>query len=123
MLNNNNPDHPTEVVDTIHHWNTNHLSGEEFTTADTKAEKQEIIVLRWFRQYPEMEFTPCEVWQGLIAKKQIAATVPITSIRRAICNLTRNLFLIRTMNKKTGLYGAANFTWKLAQTGEQIKLF
>jgi len=118
----NNSEHPTEIVDTIHHWNTNHLAAEELMKADGKAEKQEQVVLRWFQQYPEQEFTPCEVWCDLISKKLIPATVPITSIRRAISNLTRNLLLLRTDNKKAGLYGVANFTWKLARVGEQLKL-
>ena len=117
-----NQQHPTEIVDKTHFWNTTSLAGNELVKADEKCEKQELIVFRFFQKNAETEFTPCEVWQQLIADKKITATVPITSIRRAICNLTRNLCLVRTMNKKLGIYNAMNFTWKLAKF-EQAKLF
>ena len=117
-----NQQHPTEIVDKTHFWNTTSLAGNELVKADEKCEKQELVVFRFFKQHPEKEFTPCEVWQELIAAGKILATVPITSIRRAICNLTTNLYLVRTMNKKLGIYNAKNFTWKLAKF-EQTELF
>ena len=39
---------------------------------------------------------------------------PITSIRRALSDLTSECKLTKTDNKKLGPYGKHEFTWKLA---------
>lgn len=66
-------------------------------------------IYKFFLSNLQGQFTPFDVaiHTGLHA--------PITSIRRAITNLTRAGYLVKTNRKKEGLYGMLNHTWQLYQ--------
>ena len=53
--------------------------------------------------------TPFDVETALYSNTM----VPITSIRRAITNLTNDEKLVKTDNQKTGPYGKPSYCWKL----------
>jgi len=72
--------------------------------------KQENLILSLFINHPFEEYTPFEV-----SKYLNLPNVPITSVRRAITNLTQKGFLFKTENKKQGDYGKINFCWRLAK--------
>jgi hypothetical protein len=65
-------------------------------------------ILRFFHANPDKEFTPCEVWQAVGY-----ADMLLTSIRRSMSNLVKAGELVKTDNRKIGLYGEWNYTWKL----------
>ena len=72
-----------------------------------KAESQTGKVLEFFKAHPEKEFTPFEVLEGM------GINAPITSIRRAITDLTDASYLYTTKIKREGRYGTLNLTWRL----------
>lgn len=72
--------------------------------AMTQSEK----IMRFFEANPTKEFTPCEVWQAVGY-----GTMLLTSTRRSISDLTKAGDLIKTANRKAGIYGEMNYTWKL----------
>lgn len=93
--------------------NTVELQQPNYVAADVKAYTQDQLILNFFQQHKDRDFTPCEVYETLLATCTIDKRTPITSIRRAMCNLTTAKYLEKTQNKRTGIYGMVNFTWKL----------
>lgn len=77
--------------------------------------KQNDIILSLFQRYPGHLFTPFEV------QHHTRLRAPITSIRRAITDLTKAGHLVKTDIKKIGKYGTVNYTWQLKD--RQAKLF
>ena len=78
-----------------------------------KAVSQEIAIFQIFSLNPGMEFTPFQILDVLVEKKMIHEKTPITSIRRAMSNLTRSGNIIKTENKYPGELGKKNYCWKL----------
>lgn len=97
----------------INFHNTVHIQGTEQEKADCKAYTQDQLVLNFFRNNADQEFTPAEVYKSMLQQKTINELTPITSIRRAICNLTTACYLVKQQTKRPGMYGMVNFTWKL----------
>ena len=73
-----------------------------------KNEKQEQLILEFFQEFYPGEFTPFEVLHEVRLKNN----TPITSVRRAINDLTKRGELVKTGNKKMGDLGKMNFTWR-----------
>ena len=71
------------------------------------ANSQQSRIYTFFRQNHPMAFTPFD-----IQKLVFHGTHPITSIRRAMTNLTKMGYLIKTDIKKPGDYGKDNYLWK-----------
>lgn len=72
--------------------------------------KQQYIVLSVFESEPGKGFTPFQVQNILNARGH---EYPITSVRRAITNLTDDGELVKHEDKKKKeRYGAANCTWQ-----------
>ena len=74
--------------------------------ADRKAMHQDQEVLDFLTANHTEDFTPAEIWMHFNMKW------PITSVRRAVSNLTKEGWLIITGNTRMGLYGTTNNTWK-----------
>ena len=70
----------------------------------SNAKNQEEKILLIFNK--KKELTPSEVWEYLME-------YPLTSIRRAMTNLTDQGRLIKTSTQKIGYYGKPNYVWKL----------
>ena len=102
---------------TKHYHNSTDLEGKALETSVRKAKTQEEAIYALFKARPSDILTPFEV-QRLLDNQ----FVPITSIRRAISNLTREEKLVKTPYKKKGEYGALNYTWKLNLFQGQIPL-
>ena len=88
-------------------YNTTGEKGETLEESKRAVSRQEDIILGFFRDHPRKHFTPFEVWSSIPA----LANVPITSIRRAITNLTESGFLRKLDTKRTGDYGKVNHLW------------
>lgn len=97
----------------INFHNSVELEQQQYCAADVKAYTQDQRVLQFFQQHPAQDFTPAEVYAAMQAAGSINGLTPITSIRRAMCNLTAAKYLVKTQNKRTGIYGMVNFAWKL----------
>ena len=73
---------------------------------ERKAAKQDCKVLYFFRAHPFRDFTPPEV------HKAIGYPGPVSSVRRAITNLTKEGWLQKTGNLRPGEFGTSNNCWR-----------
>lgn len=87
--------------------NTIGESGETLLVSNENCKTQEEKILDIFRVLDD-KLTPFEV---CYAYNSIYAPIPITSVRRAITNLTEQNKLIKTSDMKNEVYNKRNFTW------------
>ena len=97
------------------YYNTNKLVAAEKEVATIQTEKQEDIVKGLFLKYKNL--TPSDVYQKYPHKH----TTPLTSIRRAITDLKNDGFLIKTDQRKPGMFGSPEHYYSV-RTG-QLKMF
>lgn len=90
----------------IYH-NTIAINGIQLQKRQMKTTSQGMKILSFFSRHPGENFTPFEVQERLKLQN-----TPITSIRRALTNLTPS-FLVKTDIKRPGIYGDLNYTWTL----------
>lgn len=79
----------------------------ELGVSEKKAESQESIILAFFEKYDYLRFGPSYIF---IELNQVW---PITSVRRAITNLTAQDKLVKTAHQVKGIYGKKEFCWQL----------
>ncbi len=92
-------------------FNTIGLTGEALWLANRDAGTQEDIILAWFKwQRPHGSASPSE-----IHRKALPERVPLTSVRRAITNLTNDRRLVKTGKQVKGIYGKPEHCWRLPQ--------
>lgn len=96
--------------------NTTNERGETLRRAESKAKYQDAQVLALFRKHAPLALSPSQVHRALATK------APLTSIRRAITNLTAAELLARTDMKVRGVYGRSEFKWRLKGEPEQQRL-
>lgn len=99
-------------------FNTINFEGEDLKRENAKAAKQEELILSLFKANPDKLLSPSQVHAIVGKKYQIYP--PITSIRRALTNLTGRLELIKTDEMVPGNYHLPEHCWKLAGTTENI---
>ena len=87
--------------------NTTGLAGKQLERRIEQAESQEEAVEALFEAHPDARLTPFEVQDVALPNS------PITSVRRAITNLTHQGVLRKTDCQKEGPYGDPNYTWTL----------
>lgn len=96
------------------YYNTTHLAGETLTEKEGKTETQEQIILEMFKKHKR--FSPFQVY-----RRRFAGKAPITSVRRAIHDLTKAGKLRKTDEKVPGQYDDPEHVWELNEP--QMKLF
>ena len=89
--------------------NTTHSTGEELRDYRRKTLAQDQFILEFFRKHPNNEFTPSEVLHRLFTEN-----VPLTSVRRAMTNLTNDGKLVKTPHQRKGPFGRPEHCWRLA---------
>ena len=89
--------------------NTTDSSGQTLIEYNQKAQTQEQKILNYFKRTGEM-LTPSEVYNDLFK----GSNIPITSIRRAMSNLTRDKELVKTEHQAPGKLGKPEYIWRLA---------
>jgi hypothetical protein len=97
------------------YYNTTNESGKRLAELIKNAKTCERCVFNFYKNNPGLLFTPNDVWQQL---GNMNRHYPLTSIRRAITNLSNDGWLIRTDYKREGLYRnkgvpVLNYCWKL----------
>ena len=90
------------------YYNTNQEKGEDLSNSRTRATSQTQLIYNYFVSNPTEELTPFEF------KAKIRMSAPITSIRRAITDLTNEGKLVKTNSLKQGNYGKKCHCWRLA---------
>lgn len=92
------------------HYNTTALRDGVLKACWAKAETQDAKILAFFKRNTNKRFTPWQVHSFLFS-----IATPITSVRRAMTDLTKAGKLVKTTGKKRGQYGELCYLWELAQ--------
>lgn len=95
------------------YYNTTNENGSLLKTNTKQAENQTTLTLSVFQTYPTYTFSADEVWQFLIDNEAINEQTPLTSIRRAITDLTNEGKIVKTNRKVLGSAGRSTYTWRL----------
>ena len=90
--------------------NTLDLPESELKVRQLKAGSQNQRILSIFRSNPNENYTPFVLWD---VYNVLYPHAPITSIRRAMTDLTKLGYLEKTKEKRAGEYGELNYCWKL----------
>jgi Fe2+ or Zn2+ uptake regulation protein len=93
------------------YYNTTNLRGNELKSAQDRARTQEQQVLDIFT----LAQRPLSASQVLQRLHLLGKRPPVTSVRRAISNLTRRGELTRTDNRIVGPYRAKEYQWTLSE--------
>jgi|TARA_Y100000385_G_scaffold251151_1_gene273707 hypothetical protein len=88
-------------------YNTTNQSGIELKSSMQNAKNQAQRIFKIMKHCNE-PMTPFDV---LMVYNSFFKPVPITSIRRAITDLTDGNKLIKTAQQKAGHYGVTNYCW------------
>lgn len=91
--------------------NTTCLEGSALRRREIRAGSQNERILEWFRMNPNKLYTPFDIHNIYYSN---GCSAPITSIRRAMTDLTKLGYLVKTEEKRPGEYGELNYCWKLA---------
>jgi len=87
-------------------YNTIQLNGKDLQTAKSNCKSQEEYIKWIFSKKPNLQITPSELLN------YFEKNVPITSVRRALTNLTNDNFLEKTEKFRMGKYGKPEHIWK-----------
>lgn len=90
------------------YYNTTNLNGTELKKRRSKADSQDKIILSFFREH-KRRMTASEVWINAFNTDE----VPITSVRRSISTLNREGKILKTNERKQGIYGASEYLWEI----------
>ena len=93
-------------------YNTTKLQGEQLAFETKRASKGNLSVRKCFEDAPDKEMSPCQVFDVLGGEQLL------TSIRRAMTDLTDAGILIKTDHKIKGKYGSRVHTWRLNRNKE-----
>ena len=95
------------------YYNTTNEKGSLLKTNMKQATNQEQLTLAVFQTYPNDNLSANDVWRFLIENESINEQTPLTSIRRAITDLTNRNRLVKTDKKVLGNAGRKTYTWRL----------
>ena len=99
------------------YYNTNQETGNTLKGSWKKTDRQEDLILEFFQRNHGLSFSP------EIINKRVLPAVPLTSVRRAITNLTNDGRLRKTSVMVKGKYGKKIHTWMAVVTEEQLRIF
>jgi len=86
--------------------NSINLKGKELEKAIAKTKGQSKKIMVFMEANHLKSYTPPEVHEALFDE-----SVPLTSVRRSLTNLTSKGHLRQTDEKREGLYGSENYCW------------
>lgn len=89
--------------------NTTAQAGAILVTYAEKAKTQDEEVLEIFKRYSKLTASEAFRWY----QDEHSTDVPLTSIRRAISNLSKEGALTKTDDQRTGIYGRPEYVYKL----------
>lgn len=99
------------------YYNTTHSVHPDLGKFEQKAQGQEEQILDYFKGIHRGR-SPSQVLAALFD-----ASVPLTSVRRAMTNLTNAGELIKTNTQIRGPYGRPEYQWRRAYKYDQGELF
>jgi len=100
------PAKPRRQVSAGSFYNTTGVTGNQLQQYRQQAESQESVILQFFLEHPHSAYTPSEL-------SKLLPRAPLTSIRRAVSDLTREGLLEKTTAQKNGIYNRPEYKWRL----------
>jgi len=100
------------------YYNTTNLSGFDLKESKRKASTQEDRILHFFERNQGNRYSPEEIQTYCQM-----VTRPLTSVRRAITNLTSDGYLRKTNDMKPGIYGKPVHTWEYQRETNQSEIW
>ena len=97
------------------YYNTTQETGESLTQSHQKAKSQDDAIYQYFVTTGKA-LSPSMVLNGL------GLNCPITSVRRAMCNLTKEGKIFKTKETVLGMYGKKETLWMLSGPDQQLSL-
>ncbi len=92
------------------YFNTTASSGADLDGYEAEAKSQEELMLDYFGTRPGMQYSPSQV------QKHLNLTgAPLTSVRRALTNLTSAGLLQKTDKQVAGPYGRPEHCWTITR--------
>jgi hypothetical protein len=104
---------PPTITDAKVVYDINAIPATFYQTVPTSPERRKRVasqndrILGMFLNHPRTDFTPFAVHY------HFGQQWPITSVRRALTQLTEAGYLVKTDTLRPGIYGEMNHTWKL----------
>ena len=98
--------------------NSTNASGALLDRYEDKAVSQDMRILAYFTVAPFAAYSPSS-----LLKWVFDGSVPITSVRRALTNLTDAGELVKTDKQEKGPYGRLEYMWRLVEQSPQRALF
>ena len=92
------------------YYNTTKATRNKLRKFKENNNNQNDLILELFKINPKLELSPFEVQTAL--RRFNVLNAPITSIRRAITDLTGDRRLVKTRTRILGPYGRDSFCWK-----------
>lgn len=89
--------------------NTTNESGATLVKSESAAKSQEENIYKYFHASPHHKYTAEDVWRNVYPDQK----TPLTSVRRAMSNLTEEKKLYRTGEFVIGMYGKKISLYKL----------
>lgn len=94
------------------YYNTNREVGSTLMESRATARTQQERILEYFQIFNRSRFSPHEIRDNVFEN-----IIPLTSVRRAMTNLTDAGYLEKTIFMKEGSYGKQVHTWRLRLRG------
>ena len=88
------------------YFNTTHTDGQQLSQYRRAASSQDERIMQASHVFPA---SPSVIWARVFNR-----TVPLTSVRRAMTNLSNDGKLVKTGKQVNGHYGRPEYVWKLA---------
>ena len=101
-------------------YNTTSEQGAELARYEIKAESQEHLILAFFQRHRRAALRPDQVLEAIWHSHPLPP--PLTSIRRAMTNLTYDGYLEKMDTKERGCYGRPMHLWRLRPKETQLEL-
>lgn len=95
------------------YYNTTGLSGQQLEQATAAAKTQEAGILSLFQSQPTVKASASQIHAGGIKHQLWTSATPLTSIRRALTDLTKQGKLIKLDETRKGVYGKPEFYFAL----------
>jgi Fe2+ or Zn2+ uptake regulation protein len=100
-------------------YNTNQTTGADLKQAILDVCNQQATILYFFKYNSRAAMTPSQIHKFIYS----GTHTPLTSVRRAISNLTKAGKLRKTNLTKPGLYGKNEHCWQYTGKPGQMSLF
>ena len=95
------------------YYNTTREEGVQLKLNIEKAHNQKHKVLSVFQKNPTQNYCADDIFRVLTERDEINTNTPLTSIRRAITDLTNDDYIVKTDKRVMGSAGRKTYTWRL----------